>query len=62
MHKLVDRLGKKTIFQYCGLFTVVGGLALFFLPTGVIAPALIFLGIKGIGSALINTVLSLIHI
>ncbi len=55
--KLVDRLGKKTIFQYCGLFTVVGGLALFFLPTGVIAPALIFLGIKGIGSALINTVM-----
>ena len=55
--KLVDRFGKKTLFQYCGLFTVVGGLALFFLPTGVIAPALIFLGIKGIGSALINTVM-----
>jgi glucuronide carrier protein len=55
--RLVDRLGKKTIFQYCGLFTVVGGLALFLLPTGVIAPALLLLGIKGIGSALINTVM-----
>ena len=30
--KLVDRFGKKAIFQYCGLFTVVGGLALFFTP------------------------------
>ena len=55
--KLVDRFGKKTIFQYCGLFTVVGGLALFFAPTGVAAPALIFLGVKGIGAALINTVM-----
>ena len=55
--KLVDRFGKKTIFQWCGLFTVVGGLALFFTPAGAIAPALIFLGIKGIGAALINTVM-----
>lgn len=55
--KLVDRFGKKAIFQYCGVFTIVGGLALFFLPTGVVAPALIFLGIKGIGAALINTVM-----
>jgi glucuronide carrier protein len=55
--KLVDRFGKKAIFQYCGIFTVVGGLALFFAPTGLAAPALIFLGIKGIGAALINTVM-----
>ena len=55
--KLVDAFGKKALFQYCGVFTIVGGLALFFLPTGVIAPALIFLGIKGIGAALINTVM-----
>ena len=55
--KLVDRYGKKALFQWCGLFTVVGGLALFFTPTGAVAPALIFLGVKGIGAALINTVM-----
>jgi glucuronide carrier protein len=55
--KLVDRFGKKTLFQFCGLFTVVGGAALFFLPSGAIAPALIALGVKGIGAALINTVM-----
>jgi glucuronide carrier protein len=54
---LVDRFGKKALFQYCGVFTVVGGLALFFTPTGAVAPALIFLGIKGIGAALINSVM-----
>ena len=55
--KLVDVFGKTTLFQWCGLFTVVGGVALFFTPTGAIAPALIFLGVKGIGGALINTVM-----
>ena len=55
--KLVDRFGKKALFQWCGVFTVVGGVALFFTPTGAAAPALIFLGIKGIGAALINTVM-----
>lgn len=55
--KAVDTFGKKSLFQWCGLFTVVGGLALFFTPTGAIAPALIFLGIKGIGAALINTLM-----
>ncbi|GAB3061028.1 glucuronide transporter [Intrasporangium mesophilum] len=55
--KLVDRFGKKALFQWCGLFTVGGGLALFFTPTGAIAPALIFMGVKGIGAALINTVM-----
>ena len=55
--KAVDAFGKKALFQWCGLFTVVGGLALFFTPTGAIAPALIFLGIKGIGAALINTLM-----
>jgi len=55
--KLVDLFGKKSLFQWCGLFTVVGGLALFFTPTGAVAPALIFLGVKGIGAALINTIM-----
>jgi glucuronide carrier protein len=55
--RLVDRFGKKKIFQYCGLFTVVGGLALFFTPAGFAAPALIFLALKGAGAALINTVM-----
>ena len=55
--KLVDRFGKKALFQWCGVFTVVGGLALFFAPAGAVVPALVFLGIKGIGAALINTVM-----
>ncbi|MGO4600041.1 glycoside-pentoside-hexuronide (GPH):cation symporter [Terrabacter sp. 2RAF25] len=55
--KLVDRFGKKSLFQWCGLFTVAGGIALFFTPTGAAAPALIFLGVKGIGAALINTIM-----
>ncbi len=50
--KLVDRFGKKDLFQYCGLFTIVGGVALFFTPAGAVVPALIFLGIKGIGGTL----------
>ena len=54
---LVDRFGKKALFQYCGVFTVVGGLALFFTPAGAVVPALIFLGVKGIGAALINTLM-----
>ena len=55
--KLVDRFGKKDLFQYCGVFTIVGGIALFFTPAGAVVPALIFLGIKGIGGTLINTVM-----
>jgi glucuronide carrier protein len=54
---MVDRYGKKALFQWCGIFTVVGGLALFFTPAGAVAPALVFMGIKGIGAALINTVM-----
>lgn len=54
---LVDRFGKKALFQWCGLFTIVGGVALFYTPTGAVAPALIFLGVKGIGAALINTIM-----
>lgn len=54
---LIDRFGKKTLFQYCGLFTVVGGVGLFFTPDGLIWPALLFLGIKGIGFSLINTLM-----
>ncbi|NUO36153.1 MAG: MFS transporter [Nonomuraea sp.] len=55
--KAVDVFGKKALFQWCGVFTVIGGVALFFTPTGAIAPALIFLGVKGIGAALINTLM-----
>ncbi|KRE42532.1 glycoside-pentoside-hexuronide (GPH):cation symporter [Knoellia sp. Soil729] len=55
--KMVDRFGKTALFQYCGVFTIVGGVALFFTPVGAIVPALLFLGIKGIGAALINTLM-----
>ncbi|MFZ1411082.1 MAG: glycoside-pentoside-hexuronide (GPH):cation symporter [Micropruina sp.] len=54
---IIKKLGKKTVFQYCGIFTVIGGVALFFVPTGGIVLALVFLAVKGIGASLINTVM-----
>jgi glucuronide carrier protein len=55
--RLIHRFGKKAVFQYCGLLTVIGGVALFFVPTGAIGLALFFLGVKGVGASLINTVM-----
>ncbi len=55
--KLVDRFGKTRLFQWCGVLTVLGGLGIFFVPTGALAPALLFLAIKGFGAALINTLM-----
>ncbi len=54
---IIKKFGKKTVFQYCGVFTVIGGVALFFTPTGGIALAMVFLAIKGVGASLINTVM-----
>lgn len=64
---VVARLGQKQVFQYCGLFTVVGGVGLWFVPTADAAVpasvalsltlALVLLGVKGIGASLINTVM-----
>ncbi|MDN5797968.1 MAG: glycoside-pentoside-hexuronide (GPH):cation symporter [Intrasporangium sp.] len=53
----VEKWGKKALFQWCGLFTIVGGVALYLTPGGAVAPALVFLGVKGVGAALINTVM-----
>jgi glucuronide carrier protein len=55
--RIIRKFGKKTVFQWCGVFTVVGGVALFFTPVGALALALILLGIKGVGASLINTVM-----
>lgn len=55
--RLIDRVGKRALFQYCGLLTIIGGLGLFLLPEGGVFLALVFLGIKGIGASLINTVM-----
>jgi glucuronide carrier protein len=55
--KIIDTFGKKAVFQWCGVLTVVGGLAIFFTPGGALVPALLFLAIKGMGAALINTVM-----
>lgn len=55
--QIIDKFGKKSVFQWCGVFTVVGGVALFFTPVGAVAVALIFLAIKGVGASLINTVM-----
>lgn len=54
---IIRKLGKKNVFQWCGLFTIVGGVALFFTPAGALALALIFLAVKGVGASLINTVM-----
>ncbi|MBK9157453.1 MAG: glycoside-pentoside-hexuronide (GPH):cation symporter [Propionibacteriaceae bacterium] len=54
---IIRKMGKKNVFQWCGLFTIIGGVALFFVPTGAVAMALIFLAVKGIGASLINTVM-----
>lgn len=54
MAKVIDKTGKKNLFQYCGIFTIVGGVAIFFTPVGAIALALLFITIKGIGASLIN--------
>lgn len=50
----IERFGKKNLFQYCGVFTVVGGVALFLTPVGAIFLALLFLAIKGVGAGIIN--------
>jgi len=54
---IIKKLGKKNVFQWCGIFTIIGGVALAFVPTGAIALALVFLAVKGIGASLINTVM-----
>ena len=55
--KIIDKFGKKNVFQYCGVFTVVGGVGLFFAPASLFWLVLITLAIKGIGASLINTVM-----
>ena len=55
--KIIDKFGKKNVFQYCGLFTIVGGVGLFFAPANMFWLVLLTLAIKGIGASLINTVM-----
>ena len=55
--KLINRFGKKTLFQYAGILTVVGGVGLFLTPDGIVWFALLCLGIKGVGFSLINTLM-----
>ena len=55
--RIVDRFGKKTVFQYCGVFTVVGGVGLFFAPGDVFWFVLLTLAVKGVGATLINSVM-----
>ena len=54
---LVVRFGKRNLYQYCGLFTVVGGVALFFVPGDHVALALTCIAVKGLGVSLINTLM-----
>jgi glucuronide carrier protein len=55
--KLIDIFGKKNVFQFCGVFTIIGGIALFFAPGSLLWLVLLALAIKGIGASLINTVM-----
>ena len=55
--KIIDMFGKKNVFQYCGLFTIVGGVGLFLAPANMFWLVLLTLAIKGIGASLINTVM-----
>jgi glucuronide carrier protein len=55
--KIIDIFGKKRVFQYCGVFTIVGGVGLFFTPGNLLWLVLLTLAIKGIGASLINTVM-----
>jgi glucuronide carrier protein len=54
---LVTRFGKKNLYQYCGLFTVAGGVALFFVPGNLPLLAMVFIAVKGFGVQLINTLM-----
>jgi len=55
--RLVTRFGKKNLYQYCGFFTVIGGVALFFTPAQLPLLALLFVAVKGLGVQLINTLM-----
>jgi glucuronide carrier protein len=55
--KIIDKFGKKNVFQYCGVFTVVGGVGLFLAPANMFWLVLLTLAIKGIGASLINTLM-----
>ncbi|HEV8175092.1 MAG TPA: glucuronide transporter [Actinoplanes sp.] len=55
--RLVARFGKKNLYQYCGFFTVAGGVALFFTPASLPALALVCVAVKGFGVQLINTLM-----
>jgi glucuronide carrier protein len=54
---LVARFGKKNLYQYCGLFTVIGGVGLFFVPAELPLLALLCIAVKGFGVQLINTLM-----
>jgi glucuronide carrier protein len=54
---MIRKFGKKRLYQYCGLFTVVGGVGLFFAPANMLWLVLLTLAIKGVGASLINTLM-----
>ncbi len=55
--KVIDRFGKKNVYQFCGLFTIVGGVGLFLAPANMLWLVLVTLAVKGVGASLINTVM-----
>jgi glucuronide carrier protein len=48
---MIRKFGKKRLYQYCGLFTVVGGVGLFFAPANMLWLVLLTLAIKGVAPA-----------
>ena len=55
--RVIDRFGKKAVYQWCGAFTIVGGVGLFLTPANLFWLVLLTLAIKGVGASLINTVM-----
>jgi glucuronide carrier protein len=45
--KIISMFGKKNVFQFCGVFTIVGGVGLFFTPANMFWLVLLTLAIKG---------------
>ena len=54
---VIDRFGKRNIFQYCGVFTIIGGVGLFLAPANMFWLVLLTPAVKGIGSSLVNTLM-----
>ena len=49
---LIYLLAGKNVFQFCGLFTIIGGVGLLFAPANILRLVLLTRAIKGVGASL----------